>query len=110
MTDPTSEKPTHARLEMSLSTPAAKKLASLQRAHGLTRGEVVEALLDKAALPALSTETFHGVLTLWAEVERLGLGLAARDDATTLGIISALHGIEAQLALIITTKNPAARS
>jgi hypothetical protein len=43
-------------------------------------------------------------------VERLGLGLAARDDATTLGVISALHRIEAQLALIITTNNPAARS
>ena len=110
MKDATSEKPTYARLEMSVSATAAKKLASLQRAHGWTRGEVVEALIDKAALPALSTETFHGVLTLWAEVERLGLGLAARDDATTLGIISALHGIEAQLALIITTNNPAARS
>jgi len=110
MTDAAQGKPTLARLEMSVSATAAKKLASLQRAHGWTRGEIVEALLDKAALPALSTETFHGVLTLWAEVERLGLGLAARDDATTLGIISALHGIEAQLALIITTKIPAARA
>lgn len=110
MTDATSEKPTHARLEMSVSAPAAKKLASLQRAHGWTRGEVVEALLDRAALPALSTETFHGVLTLWAEVERLGLRLAAWDDATAFAMISALHRIEAQLALIITTNNPAARS
>lgn len=108
MTDATSEKPTHARLEMSVSAPAAKKLASLQRAHGWTRGEVVEALLEQAGLPALSTETFHGVLTLWAEVERLGLGLAARDDATALAMISALHRMEAQLAMIITANDQGA--
>ena len=105
MTDAAQGKPTLARLEMSVSATAAKKLASLQRAHGWTRGEVVEALLDKAALPALSTETFHGVLTLWAEVERLGLGLAAWDDATALAMISVLHRIETQLAMIITAND-----
>lgn len=105
MKDATSEKPTHARLEMSVSATAAKKLASLQRAHGWTRGEIVEALLDKAALPAISTETFHGILTLWAAVESGGLGLAARDDATAIAIISALHRIEAQLAAIIAVND-----
>lgn len=105
MTDAAQEKPTLTRLEMSMSASAAKKLASLQRTYGWTRGEVVEALIDKTDLPTLSTETFHGILTLWAEVERLGLGLAARNDATALGIIAALHRIEAQLAAIITANN-----
>ncbi|MDP2085982.1 MAG: hypothetical protein Q8K20_12350 [Gemmobacter sp.] len=105
MTDAAQEKPALARLEMSMTTPAAKKLASLQHAYGWTRGEVVEALLDKADLPTLSTETFHGILTLWAAVESLGLGLAARDDATALAIISALHRIEAQLAAIIAVND-----
>jgi hypothetical protein len=105
MTDAAQGKPALARLEMSLSAIAAKKLASLQRAHGWTRGEIVETLLDKAALPALSTETFHGVLALWADVERLGLGLTARDDATALAMISVLHRIEAQLAAIIAVND-----
>lgn len=105
MNEKTKERPTLVRLEMSVSESAAQKLGKLQRAHGWTRGEVVEALLETAELPTISTEAFHELLVLWSAVESLGLGLAARDDATAIALISALYRIEVQLAAIITVNN-----
>lgn len=92
-----------------MSAPAAQKLGRLQRAHGWTRGEVVEALLEKAELPTISTKAFHETLALWSAVETLGLGLATGDDAMALRMISALHRIEVQLALITTASDRTAR-
>lgn len=109
MNNQTKERPTLVRLEMSVSESAAYKLGKLQRAQGWTRGEVVEALLKTAELPTISTEAFHETLALWSAVESLGLGLAARDDAMALRMISALHCIEKQLALIITASDRTTR-
>ena len=67
MNDKTKERPTLVRLEMSVSESAAQKLGKLQRAHGWTRGEVVEALVEKAELPTISTDAFQQVLNLWQQ-------------------------------------------
>lgn len=99
----TTGSPALVRMEMSVSASTAAKLARLQQAYGWTRGEVVDDLIGKAELPALSTASFHQVLTLWSAVEALGLQLATRDDAA-FGIVMALHEIERHLAILVSDK------
>jgi hypothetical protein len=89
------------RMEMSVAASTAAKLARLQKEYGWTRGELIDALVEKSDLPVFSTASFHQVLTLWSSVETLGLECVARDSAAALRIVVALHEIERHLAMLV---------